>query len=778
MLAGAAGIVVVSRLPVLPEAGVLVAVLACSVALVCAPQRWLRIAGCAGLGLVWGCLRGHEALARALPPMLDGSELAVRVCIEGLPQRRLGERGEQWRLRARILDPLPQAQGPFARWQGRRVEFSWYGVGEFAPGEVWSMRLRLRSPRGFVNPGGLDYQVWLLGQGVDATGYAVAKVPPRRLADTDCKVAADRWRHGLRTRLERHFGEEPQLGRLLAVTLGDASRFTPADWDLFARTGTTHLMVISGMHITLVAMLVIALATSLVRRIPRLLLYLPARSWGVLAALPATLAYALLAGMGVSVQRALLMVTIAFLYALRERTLQPWLAYTSALLAVLLVQPLAALQSGFWLSFITVGALLLAYGGRVAAPSRIELLWRPQLVVAFALLCPLLFLGLPQAPLAPLVNAVAIPLTDLLIVPSALLGCLVLPAGDAVAWLPLKLALLGLDLLDVLLRFAARAGSSLPAIPLATDGWRLTLAALGCAWLVLPRGFPGRIAAVALLLPLLAPARQNASALELTMLDVGQGTSVLVRTAAHTLVYDAGPRFSERFDAGSAIVAGALRAAGVRTLDRLVLSHADTDHAGGASGLLATYPASDVLGAPLSASVQARACERGEAWSWDGVEFRVLHPPSGFAASDNDGSCVLRIETSGHVFLLAGDIEARAESSLLTHDPALLQADVLLVPHHGSRSSSSAAFLAAVGPGIALVSAGHGNRFGHPHPQVLARYRDAGTRVLQTSVHGAVRLRVERDGHFAAPVCWRIRHRRFWFVVDADAAAACRPLYS
>ncbi len=775
MLAGVAGIVLASRLPVLPEAGVLVAVLACSVAMVCMPRRWLRLAACLGFGLVWGCLRGHETLARALPPALDGSELTVRLCIEGLPQRRLGERGEQWRLRARILDPLPQAQGPLARWQGRRIEFSWYGAGGFAPGEAWSMRLRLRSPRGFVNPGGMDYQAWLLGQGVDATGYAVGKARNQRLADTDCNATPDRWRARLRARLEQRFGDEPQLGRLLAVTLGDASRFTPADWDLFARTGTTHLMVISGMHITLVAMLVIALASGLVRRIPRLLLHLPARSWGVLAALPATLVYALLAGMGVSVQRALLMVTIASLYALRERTLQPWLTYTSALLAVLVVQPLAALQSGFWLSFITVGALLLAYGGRIAPPSRLELLWRPQLVVAFALLCPLLFLGLPQAPLAPLVNAVAIPLTDLLIVPSALLGCLALPVGDTVAWLPLKLALLGLELLDALLRFAARAGRSLPAVALATDGWRLVLGALGCAWVLLPRGFPGRIVAVALLLPLLAPVRQNASALELTMLDVGQGTSVLVRTAAHTLVYDAGPRFSERFDAGSAIVAGALRAEGLRTLDRLVLSHADADHAGGAAGLLAAYPAREVLGAPLPGTLKARPCERGETWAWDGVEFRVLHPPPGFAASDNDGSCVLRIEAHARVFLLAGDIEERGESSLRTHDPSLLQADVLLVPHHGSRSSSSAALLAAVAPDIALVSAGHGNRFGHPHSQVLERYRNAGARVLQTAVHGAVRLRVEHDGRFAAPECWRIRHRRFWFVVDADAAVACRP---
>lgn len=773
MLAGALGIVVVSRLPELPGAGGLVLLLVCSALACCLPLRWLRLAGCLGFGVLWACLRGHEALARALPSALDGAEFELRLCIEGLPQRRLGERGEQWRLRARLIDPLPGARGVLASWQGRRIDFSWYGPGEFAPGDAWRMRLRLRAPRGFVNHGGLDYQAWLLAQGVDATGYAIGKARHERLSGIACNTALDGWRHRLRTRLERHLGDEPQLGRLLAVTLGDASRFLPADWELFARTGTTHLMVISGMHITLVAALMIALVTALVRRLPWALLHLPARSWGVLAALPAALAYAILAGMGVSVQRALLMVVVAFLYLLRERTLQPWLTYASALLLVLVVQPLAALQSGFWLSFITVAALLLAYGGRIATPSRLELLWRPQLVVACALLCPLLLLGLPQAPLAPLVNALAIPLTDLLIVPSALLGCLLLPLGDVLAWLPLRVALLGLGLLDALLHLAAEHSPSVAGIAPTAGGWKFALAALGSLWLVLPPGIPGRVAAVALLLPLFGPARELPSLLELTMLDVGQGTAVIVRTATHTLVYDAGPRFSERFDAGSAIVAPALRAAGVRVLDRLLISHADADHAGGAAGLLAAFPADEVLGILPTDAAPARPCRRGDAWSWDGVEFQVLHPPLDFSASTNDGSCVLRIAAAGRVFLLAGDIERRAESLLAAHDRTALRADVLLVPHHGSRTSSSPGLIAAVAPHIALVSAGHRNRFGHPHPEVLARYHRAGVQVLETARHGAVRLRVGRDGTLAPPECWRVHHRRFWFETNTAPGDAC-----
>ena len=766
MLAGAAGIVIATRLPVLPGLLPVGGGLLLALVLACRRRPLPRLAACLVLGLAWGCLRGHELLARVLPAQLEGRDLPVRLCVEGLPLLRHDERGETWRLRARVLDPLPGASGPLARWQGRRVELGWYGPAAFAPGEAWAMTLRLRAPRGFANPGGYDYQAWLLGQGIDATGYAVNKAPAARLDDALCRVPLDRWRYRLRARLEGLLAHEPQLGKLLAVTLGDASRFTPADWALFARTGTTHLMVISGMHITLVAMLVMAFAGFAARAWPRALLVLPARSWGMLAAAPATLAYGALAGMGVSVQRALLMVGVLFLFGLRERQLQPWLAYALALLAVLVAQPLAAMQTGFWLSFITVGALLLAFAGRLGRPSRVQLLWLPQLVVGVALWCPLLLAGQAQAPLAPLVNALAIPLADLVVVPAALAGCLLLAPGDAFAWPLLKLALLGLELLTWLLQHAAAISPELPALVPAPDAWRIAFALLGTVWLLLPRGFPARAAGVALMLPLVLPARDPPPLLELLMLDAGQGSAVVVRTARHSLVYDAGPRFSERFEAGGAIVAPALARSGVRRLDRLVISHADNDHSGGAAGLFAALPVDDALGAEGIEGLSSRSCERGMRWEWDGVAFAVLHPRAGLPGSDNNRSCVLRIAAAGRVLLLAGDIEAEAEAVLLASAREQLRADMLLVPHHGSRSSSTAAFVAAVQPRYALVSAGHRNRFGHPHPDVLARYRASGAEILETARHGAVRLQVDAHGVIAPPERWRIDHRRFWYARD------------
>jgi competence protein ComEC len=766
LFALAFGIVAATSLPELPSAGLLIAALPLLLPLLLAGHRWWRVCGCLLLGLAWGILRGHEMLARSLPDALEGRDLRVRVCIEGLPVLRHSARGDSWRLRVRILDPLPGASGPLAHWQGRRADISWYGEGEFRSGEAWSMVLRLRAPRGYVNPGGFDYQAWLLSQGIDATGYAVGKLPGNRLDPALCGIGVDRWRYRLRAKLQQLLADEEQAGKLIALTMGDGSGLTPEDWDTFARTGTTHLMVISGMHITLVAMLCWQLASLAAKAWPRALLLWPAANWGAAFAVPATLAYALLAGMGVSVQRALLMATVLCVFTLRERRIRPWLAYTWALALVLVAQPMAALQTGFWLSFITVAALLMAFGGRLQMSQGSLLVWRPQLVVFVALWAPLALAGQQQPWLAPLVNMIAIPLVDLLVVPTALLGCVLLAVGDAPAWIAFKVSLLGLEGLSQLLELAREFDPQLPAPAADNAGWRLAMAALGTLWLLAPRGFPARPVGVLLLLPLLFPRSVAPPALELLMLDVGQGTAVIVRSPGYTLVYDAGPRYSERFDAGSGIVAPALRHLGVRHIDTLMLSHSDSDHAGGAAALLQEFSAVEVLSGEPVASLASEPCRSPMQWQRDAVFFEVLHPEPGAVGSNNNLSCVLRISIGGTRILLTGDIEATVERRLQRD---LQRVDILLVPHHGSRSSSTPGFVTALSPRYALVSAGYRNRFGHPHPDVVARYGDRGGEVLNTAHNGAVILRLDADGRIAAPIAWRDHRRRFWFRSGADS---------
>ncbi len=764
MLALAFGIVASTRLGSLPDAATLIAALPLLVSLLFSTRATLRIGGCLLLGLAWGMLRGHEMLAHLLPVELEGEDLAVRICVEGLPERFIDARGERWRLRARVLDAQPAARGLRAEWQGRRVELSWYGAGEFRPGDAWSMTVRLRAPRGFVNPGGRDYQAWLLSEGIDASGYVVQKAAHVRLDTRVCGARIDRLRWRLREHLASVVGEEPQFGKLLAVTIGDDSRFQPFDWEVFALTGTTHLMVISGMHLTLVAMLVLAGVKRVLRVLPRIHGRLPAQSAAMWAAFPCALLYGGLAGWSVSVQRALLMLAVVFVFGVAERHLRAWLAFACALLLVLVVQPMAALQTGFWLSFLAVAALVFAFSGRVQQPTRLQLLWQPQLVIALALACPLLLAGQPQAVLAPLVNAVAIPLVDLVVVPCALLGCLLLPLSDALAWPLLHSALLALDLLWWILTHAASWNPPLPAVGVRVEAWRVLLAMAGTLWVLMPRGFPGRIIGMLLMLPLLLPARATPAMLELWVLDVGQGLAVIVRTREHTLVYDTGARFSERFDAGRAIVAPALRNTGYPWVDLLLISHADGDHAGGAPGLMDVVPVREVRGGEPVRGIELEPCERGMRWAWDGVDFELLHPPPGSeAARDNDRSCVLRITAAGQRFLLAGDIEAGAEAQLLRHDAQALRAEVLLVPHHGSRTSSTETFVAAVAPRYALVSAGYRNRFGHPHPAVEERYVAHGARLLNTAYEGAIRVRVTEDGSLEPPVGWRSDRPRFWY---------------
>ncbi|MBK7170451.1 MAG: DNA internalization-related competence protein ComEC/Rec2 [Gammaproteobacteria bacterium] len=771
MLAVATGIVATTRLGSLPGAAPLIAALPLLVPLLFSTRAALRTGGCLLLGLALGMLRGHEMLARALPAELEGQDLAVRVCVEGLPERFLDVRGERWRFRARVLDALPGARGAWAARQGRRVELSWYGAGDFRPGDAWSMTVRLRAPRGFVNPGGRDYQAWLLAEGIDASGYVVGKAPHARLAARGCGAHLDRLRWSLRTRLAELVGNEPQFGKLLAVTIGDDSRFRPSDWEVFALTGTTHLMVISGMHITLVAMLALLGAKRVLRLWPGLHGRVPAQSAAIWAAFPCALLYGGLAGWSVSVQRALLMLAVVFVFGVAERHLRAWLAFGCALLLVLVLQPMAALQTGFWLSFLAVAALIFVFSGRVRRPTRLQLLWQPQLVIAIALAGPLLLAGQPQAILAPLVNALAIPLVDLVVVPCALLGCLLLPLGDVLAWPLLRMALLALDLLWWLLAHAASWNPPLPeGGGVSVETWRVLLALGGTIWLLLPRGFPARAIGLVLMLPLLLPARAAPSMLELWVLDVGQGSAVIVRTREHTLVYDTGARFSERFDAGRAIVAPALRNTGDPRVDLLLISHADGDHAGGAAGLMDALPVREVRGGEPVAGIELAPCERGQHWSWDGVDFELLHPPPGSSGTrDNDRSCVLRVSAAGHRFLLAGDIEALAEAELLRQDAQALRAEVLLVPHHGSRSSSTAAFVAAVAPRYALVSAGYRNRFGHPHPAVVERYAARGTQLLNTAYEGAIRMRVAEDGSLEQPVGWRSHRPRFWYAQPGGA---------
>ncbi len=708
-------------------------------------------------GFLWALLQAHLLLAAELPPVLEGRDIWLEGIVAGLPavdERRI-------RFELDVIDARLAESGEAVP-RLPRVRLGWYGrFGRPAPGERWRLKVRLKRPHGFRNPGGFDYEAWLFRHGIRATGYVRADPGNRRLAAARGRPV-QRLRLFLRERLDDLLPAQPASALLLALVIGDRSAMDEDQWTVLRATGTNHLMAISGLHIGLLAGLGFALGRRLWCGSGRGLLWLPAPRAGVILGLLFAVIYAALAGFSVPTRRALV-VTVGSLLALWRYW---WVVSTQtlglALLAVLVLDPLAVLDAGFWLSFAAVAFIFYGLSGRPGRAGRLWQALRVQWWITLGLLPLLLFLFGQASLVSPLANLVAVPVVGLLVVPLALAGAALGLAWPAGGGMLLSLAATGMGWL--MQGLAWLAGWPLATWSGATAGpGAALLAVAGTLVLLAPRGLPGRLAGAVLLLPLLfpAPPRPPAGQADFTLLDVGQGLAAVVRTRNHVLLYDTGPRFGPGFEAGGAVVVPFLQARGIRRLDRLVVSHGDSDHRGGAEAVLGALPVGDFLASrELAAGGRtARACRAGEAWDWDGVHFAFVHP-AGRDLGRNDASCVLQVTAGAHVLLLTGDIERPAERRLVRRLGPALRADVLVVPHHGSNSSSTDAFLDAVRPVWALYPVGYRNRFRFPDPRVVARYRSRGVHTLATDRSGAIELRL--GGRHLVPVAYRERQRRYW----------------
>lgn len=686
-------------------------------------------------GISWAGANAQWALDDRLPANLDGETRWVEGRVTGLPQSNDGVvRFELTDVRSR------QARVP------QRMRLAWYDGPPVNSGERWRLAVKLKRPAGLLNPHAFDYDAWLLAQRIGATGT---------IKDGErLREAQWAWRDSIRQRLQT-VGAQGRTGALIALVLGDGAGLSREDWQVLQDTGTVHLLVISGQHIGLLAGVVYLLIAGLARYglWPNRLPWLP---WACALAFAAALGYGLLAGFEVPVRRACVMIGLVLLWRLRFRHLGAWWPLLLALNAVLLLDPLASLQPGFWLSFAAVAVLIFTFGGRLG-PWRWWQTWiRAQWLIAIGLGPLLLVLGLPISLSGPVANLLAVPWISLLVLPLALLGALLLPlpyVGEGLLWL-------AGGLIDWLFKGLGLMAGQLPAwVPTAIPLWIWALGMLGAFLLLMPRGVPLRPLGWPLLLLLVFPPRPllPEGIAEVWQLDVGQGLAILVRTRHHTLLYDTGPRFGD-FDLGERVVLPAMRKLGVNELDLMLISHADADHAGGARAVANGLPIKLVLsGDPLAlpAELHANACESGRQWTWDGVRFQLWQWPS--ATDRNQKSCVLQIEANGERLLLTGDIDSAAERALLD-SPLAVPTDWLQAPHHGSRSSSSMALLTALQPKAVLISRGNGNSFGHPHPTVMARYKKRGMEIHDSAEQGAIRLHL---GRFDPP--WTMRQeRRFW----------------
>jgi competence protein ComEC len=738
---------------------------------------WLGFVAALGLGFGATAWRAELRLAEVLPAALEGQDLQVVGVIDELPRPGLAVTRLTLRVEAAFRDAAP-VRIP------RRLSLAWYRgldadalllgpADDLRAGQRWRLPVRLRQPHGALNPHGFDLELWLFERGLRATGYVRSR--PGDVAmklDDDVGHPIERARQRVREAIEQRVGDPAAAGVLAALAIGDQAAIERDDWDLFRATGIAHLMSISGLHVTMFAWLAARGVGLLWRRSERLMLWQPApvaARWGglALAAL-----YALFAGWGVPAQRTVLMLAIVVLLRSGGRRWPLPLILLVAAVAVTLADPWALLQPGFWLSFVAVALLVGAEpvtGLRRRttarhAPLRSALreALRTQ-AIATAGLTPLTLVFFQQVSVVGFVaNLLAIPLVTLLITPLALLGIVAPPLWGLAASLVTLLTRLLSEL--ALLPLAVWSAAAAPP-------WAVAAGLLAGLLAVLPLPWRLRALALPLALPLLAPPvpRPPAGQFEAVVADVGQGTAVLVRTRAHLLVYDAGPQFGPDTDAGARVLAPLLRARGEPWVDLLMLSHRDTDHVGGAASLMASLPVRELRSSldpvhPLLArGVPHRRCEAGQRWRWDGVEFEVLHPTPGdldAAAQGNALSCVLRIQGAGpeaRTLLLTGDIEAAQERALLVRSVERLRSEVLVVPHHGSRTSSSPAFIDAVAPRVAVVQAAYRSRFGHPAPDVIERYAARGITVVRSARCGAWSLPA-----LDAPFCERELRRRYW----------------
>jgi competence protein ComEC len=713
-------------------------------------------------GFFWAAALAHWKLSDQLGENWEGRDVEVSGVVADMPQElRHGKRF--------ALD-ISQVFTVDAELPGR-VSVTWYGTPDLAPavraGQVWRMTLRLHRPHGNGNPGGFDAEAWLLERGIRASGYVKNKPVPRLLSDMAWRggYLVERMRENIRDELSAALGERRQAGVIIALAIGD-QRAIPADqWQVFTRTGVSHLLSVSGLHITMLAGLVFMLAAKLWRMSAWLMLRLPAIRAATLAGFLAALTYAMLSGFAVPAQRTVYMLAVVATALWFGWTTRPSAVLALAAALVVLMDPMAVISAGFWLSFGAVAIIMLAGGGRVQ-PAGWLIAWaRTQWAVTLALIPFMLAMFQQISLVSPLANAFAIPLVSLVVVPLSIAGALVPwdPIAQLAHWV-MSVCMWPLE------KLAALPGAvwQQHAPPL----WAIPLAVAGAVWMLLPRGFPARWVGAGLLLPLFlsTPQRPAADEIWLTVLDVGQGLATVVRTREHALVFDSGPGIADRIDAGSRIVVPYLRYVGVRQLNAMVVSHGDLDHAGGALSIIEALPIGR-LHTSLPAQHPIRVampdtenCVAGKSWDWDEVRFEFLHPTLESHADpqikDNDRSCVLRVAGKYGSVLLSADIERGSEQQLVSTWGTSLKSDVLLAPHHGSRTSSTPEFLQAVAPGVIVIPVGHRNRFGHPHPLVSARYRLLGTRVYRTDLGGAISVKIGASGIDVHS--WRDQARRYW----------------
>ncbi len=719
--------------------------------------RWLVLTLFMASGASWQLLVADSLHAQQLAAELESRDVLIEGVIVTLPNMsgharrfvfaisRMEREGKQW--------PSPA-----------RVRLSWYGNPPSAlrAGDRWQLIVRLKRPHGMLNPGGFDYERWLFSEHIRASGYVRKNALNQRLgSDNSLLSRLSRWRQKIRHKLRKTLANADFSGIIIALAIGDRSAINEQQWQILRNTGTSHLVAISGLHIGLVAALFLWLTGRCWSLSSRLCSFWPAPQAAALGALLAATIYAALAGFSLPTQRALCMITIAVITRLLRRQVCASEILALTLIIVLLIDPLSSLNPGFWLSFIAVGLILLLSRHRQQRRHWL----RVHLLLAIGL-APVLIIFFQQSPLfSPMANLIAVPFVGMAIVPLILIATLLLDIMPLLAEQLLAFTDSLLSLLWQWLQWLSQlpAGTGWYGAP---PAWTLAIAMAGILLFFLPRGMPGRWLGLIALLPMLLtrPAAPQTGSYRFTLLDVGQGLAAVVQTSGHVLVYDSGPRYSRQFNAGSDIIIPFLRASGIDHIDTLIIGHGDADHIGGVTGLYRGINVEKIYSSVPEKLPwpQAKRCFAGQQWQWDGIPFHLLHPNASSNLQGNNNSCVIKIGKPGQGVLIPGDIEQAAEQQLLKENRQHLRAEIMVVPHHGSATSSTVDFISAISPRYALFASGYGNRFGLPRRTIVQRYQQRQILVLNSAYSGAISFLSSANGRLKLVSQWRRKKDLIW----------------
>ena len=741
------------------------------------------------LGFVWAANFAAIRLSDELPVNWQQKSITIVGVVASLPE--VTERGERFKfnvekiLTPEVTTPKHISLNFYRDRQSPKPENAPALTNFFRAGERWQFTVRLKRPHTTYNPHGFDFEAWALAENMRATGSIHSKSGYKKLSNFVWRPSyiVENMREKIGNRISQALVNKPYAGIIRALVVGDDSQISADDWNVFLRTGVNHLMSISGLHITMLAGLAFAVTSFFWRRMPSLVMRMPTRKAATILGLVVAVLYALLAGMSVPTQRTLYMLVSFALALLLGKNLAISRALAIAVLVVVMVDPWAVIAPGFWLSFGAVALIAYITVGRLKPLSAFKTAVHTQWAITLGLL-PLLIAMFGQASvISPIANAFAIPVISLLVVPLSIMGSII----------PVNFILHTAHFLFQLCMHGLVFLSSLPSWQQAAPPiWALLIAMLGVVWLLLPRGFPQRWLGFVLLLPLffVSPPKIAEGEMRATVLDVGQGLAVTIQTKNHTFLYDAGPKFSAQSDAGSKIVVPFLRSADIKKLDGFIVSHNDIDHSGGAASVLAQQPVTWLMSSFDTTVIHPKKsikCFAGQTWLWDKVQFEVLYPPlesyQNANLKDNNRSCVVKVNSQYGSLLLTGDIEKEAENALLesvidsdalqasiheasgdaisSRSVSQLKSDVIIAPHHGSKTSSTREFVQAVGAQHTIFTVGYLNRFKHPKPLIVKRFNESGALTYRSDYQGALTIDFTRANNISINAL-RQTQPRYW----------------